>query len=81
MDFSIANCRFSALHDPNWPKYLSIKLQVLKITTRKDNEMMVERGEKNTFSDQVFTTFNDLPKAIRIIDKKKSILQRIKKIL
>ena len=37
---------------------------------------MVERGEKNTFSDQVFTTFNDLPKAIR----QKSILQRIKKI-
>ena len=32
---------------------------------------MVERGEKNTFSDQVFTTWNDLPKAIRIIDNKK----------
>ena len=79
MDFSIANCRFSALHDPNWPKYLSIKLQVLKITTRKDNEMMVERGEKNTFSDQVFTTFNDLPKAIRIIDKKKVFYRESKK--
>ena len=26
---------------------------------------------KNTLSDQVFTTFNDLPKAIRIIDNKK----------
>ena len=33
--------------------------------------MMVERGEKYTFSDQAFTTFNDLPKAIRIIDNKK----------
>ena len=33
--------------------------------------MMVERGEKNSFSDQVFTTFNDLTKAIRIIDNKK----------
>ena len=32
--------------------------------------MMVERGEKNVFLDQVFTTFNDLPK----------VLQRIKKI-
>ena len=32
--------------------------------------MMVERGEKNTFSDQVFTTFNHLPKAIRIDNKK-----------
>ena len=29
--------------------------------------MMVELGEKNTFSDQVFTTFNDLPKAIKIL--------------
>ena len=27
MDFSIANCCFSALHDPNLPKYLPIKLQ------------------------------------------------------
>ena len=35
--------------------------------------MMVERGEKNTFSDQVFTTFNDLPKAIRIIDNNKKV--------
>ena len=42
MEFSIANCCFSALHDPNWPKCLPIKLQ----TTRKDNEMMVECGEK-----------------------------------
>ena len=32
--------------------------------------MMVGRGEKNTFSGQVFTTFNNLPKAIRIIDNK-----------
>ena len=27
---------------------------------------MVELGEKDNFSDQVFNTFNDLPKAIRI---------------
>ena len=45
MDFSIANCCFSALHDPNWLKHLPIKLQEPKTTTRKDNEMMVERGE------------------------------------
>ena len=45
MSFSIANCRFSALHDPNWPKYLPIQLQVSKRTTRKDNEMMVEHGK------------------------------------
>ena len=57
VDFCIANCCFSALNDPNWPKYLPVKLQVSKRTTRKDNEMMVERGErKNIFSDQVFTT-------------------------
>ena len=79
VDFCIANCCFSALHDPNWPKYLPIKLQVSKRTTRKDNEMMVERGEKNTFSDQVFTTFNDLPKAIRIIDNKKVFYRESKK--
>ena len=79
VDFGIANCCFSTLHDPNWPKYLPIKLQVSKRTTRKDNEMMVERGEKNTFSDQVFTTFNDLPKAIRIIDNKKVFYRESKK--
>ena len=33
--------------------------------------MMVERGEKITFSDQIFTTFNDLSKPIRMIDNKK----------
>ena len=38
--------------------------------------MMVERGEKNTFSDQVFTTFNDLPKAIRIVDDKFTVNQK-----
>ena len=27
MDFYIANCCFSALPNPNWPKYLPIKLQ------------------------------------------------------
>ena len=47
VDFCILNCSFSALHDQNWPKYLSIKLQILKRTTRKDDKMMVERGEMN----------------------------------
>ena len=41
--------------------------------------MMVERGEKNTFSDQVFTTFNDLQKAIRIVDNKKVFYRQSKK--
>ena len=71
VDFCITNWYFSALHRPNWPKYLPVKLQLSKRTTRKDSEMMVERCEKNTFSGQVFTTFNDLPKAIRITDNKK----------
>ena len=31
--------------------------------------------KKNTFSDQVFTTFIDLPKAIRIIDDKKYFIE------
>ena len=46
MEFSIANCCFSTLHYPNWPKYLPIKLQERKRTTEKYNEMMVECGEK-----------------------------------
>ena len=41
--------------------------------------MMVKRGEKNTFSDQVFTNFNDLPKPIRIIDHKKVFCRESKK--
>ena len=71
MDFSTVNCCFSAIHHPSWPKYLTIKLQESKRTTRKDNEMMVKRGEKIIFNDQIFTTFNDLPKVIRITDNKK----------
>ena len=63
------------------PKYLPIKLQVSKRTTRKDNEIMVERDEKNTFSDQVFTIFDDLPKVIRITDNKKVFYRESKKIL
>ena len=43
---SIPNCHFSALHGPNWPKCLPLKLQQSKSTTRKDNEMMIERGER-----------------------------------
>ena len=43
--------------------------------------MMVEPDEKNTFSDQVFTTFNDLPNAIRITDNKKVFYREPKKIL
>ena len=35
--------------------------------------------KKNTFNDQVFTTFNDLPKAIRIIDDKKVFYKEWKK--
>ena len=71
MEFSTVNCCFSAIHHPSWPKYLTIKLQESKRTTRKDNEMMVKRGEKIIFNDQIFTTFNDLPKVIRITDNKK----------
>ena len=41
--------------------------------------MMVERTGKNTFSDQVYTTFNDLPKAIWIIDNKKVFYRESKK--
>ena len=41
--------------------------------------MMVECGEKNTFRDQVFTTFNDLPKVISIINNKKAFYREPKK--
>ena len=41
--------------------------------------MMVECGEKNTFRDQVFTTFNDLPKVISIINNKKVFYREPKK--
>ena len=79
MDFSFANCYFSALNEPNWPKCFPIKLQKRKSTTGKGNKIMVERGEKNTFSDQVFTTFNDLPKANRTINNEKVFYRESKK--
>ena len=79
MEFSIGNCCFSTLHYPNWPKYLPIKLQERKRTTEKYNEMMVECGEKNTFSDNVFNAFNDLPKVIRVTVNKKVFYRESKK--
>ena len=51
MEFAIVKCTFSAINDPKWPKYLPIKLQEIKRTTPLENEMMVERGDKNTFGD------------------------------
>ena len=81
IEFAIVKCTFSALNDPKWPKYLSIKLQEIKRTTRLENEMMVERGDKNTFGDQAHDIFNDLPKAIRVINDKKSLLRKLKDII
>ena len=46
MEFAIVKCTYSALNDPKWPKYLPIKFQEIKCTTRLENEMMVKRGEK-----------------------------------
>ena len=43
--------------------------------------MMVERGDKNTFGDQAHDIFNDLPKAIRVINDKKSLLRKLKDII
>ena len=43
--------------------------------------MMVERGEKTTFSDQILATVNDLPKPIRIIDNKKLFTENQKNII
>ena len=72
-------CTFSALNDPKWPKYLPIKLKEIKRITRLENEMMVERGDKNTFGDQAHDIFNDLAKAIRAI--KKFLLRKLKDIV
>ena len=41
--------------------------------------MIVERGEKNTFNNQTFTTFDNLPKTIRIIDNKKVFYRESRK--
>ena len=46
MEFAVVKCTFSALNYPKCLKYLPIKLQEIKCTTRLENEMMVERGEK-----------------------------------
>ena len=75
MEFAIVKCTFSALNDPKWPKYLPIKLQEIKRITRLENEMMVERGDKNSFGDQAHDVFNDLPKAIRVIKDRKVFIK------
>ena len=67
MEFAIVKCTIPVLNNSKWPKYLPIKLQEIKHTTRIENEKMVERGEKNTFGDQAHDMFNDLPKTLRVI--------------
>ena len=79
IEFAIVKCTFSLLYDPKWTKYLPIKLQEIKRTTRLENEMMVERGDKNTFGDQAHDIFNDLPKAIRVIKDRKVFIKETKR--
>ena len=64
IQFSTVKMTYLALHDPNWPKYLSVELEQKKRNLRKDNEMLVTRGETNTFRQQC-RIFNELPKSIR----------------
>ena len=79
MEFAIVKCTFSAKSDPKWPKYLPIKLQEIKRTTPLENEMMVERGDKNTFGDQVHDIFNDLSKSIRVIKDRNVFIKETKR--
>ena len=46
--------------------YLVTYLVVAR-TIRLENDMMVERGDKNTFGDQAHDICKNLPKAIRVI--------------
>ena len=39
------------------PKYLPIKFQEVKRTSRLENKMMVERGDKSTLGDQAHDVF------------------------
>ena len=76
MEFAIVKCTFSALNDPKWPKYLPM-LQEIKRITRLENEMMVERDDKNIFGDQAHV-FHDFPKAIRIIKDRNVFIKETK---
>ena len=75
MEFAIVKCTFPVLNNSKWPKYLPIKLEEIKRTTRIENEMMVERGEKNTFGHQAHDMFNDLPKTLRVIKNRKVFIK------
>ena len=79
IEFAIVKCTFSLLYDPKWTKYLPIKLQEIKRTTRLENEMMVEGGKKNTFGDQAQGIFNDLPKTIRVIKDRRLFINESKR--
>ena len=57
MEFTIVKCTFLALNNPKWPKYLPIKFQEVKRTSRLENKMMVERGDKSTFGVQAHDVF------------------------
>ena len=41
--------------------------------------MMVERGDKNTFGDQVHDIFNDLSKSIRVIKDRNVFIKETKR--
>ena len=79
MEFAIVKCTFSALNHPKWPKYLPIKLQEIKCTTRLGNKMMIKRGQKSTFSGQAHDICNNLPKTIRVIKDRKVFIEETKK--
>ena len=79
MEFAIVKCTFSALNDPKCPKYLPIKLQEIKRTPRLENEMIVGRGEKNTFGGQAHDMFNDSSKTIRVIKNRKVFIKETKR--
>ena len=79
IEFAIVKCTFSLLYDPKWTKYLPIKLQEIKRTTRLENEMMVERGETNKFVDQAHDIFNDLPKTMRVIKDREVFINETKR--
>ena len=72
VDFCFAKHTFQAIKSNDWPNYLPIETVVVKNQrTLRSNEsgLKVQYGELNTFQNQAYTLFNDLPKSTRSCEK------------
>ena len=72
--FATSKLAQKAIHDPNWPSYLSIQIKRTVRTLRgnNDNENIIVRSKyEKSLNGSMYKHFNELPKNIRVISDNK----------